>query len=373
MRVRSLSSLIIITLVAFLSGAAGVTIATQPWFYARAAAQVPAAAPSGGTAPASPFVAAVMRVRPAVVNISIERTVANPLSDFRLFTFFGDIPSLPSGPIHQKGVGSGVIVSPDGYILTNAHVVQGADRLTVTLLDGRTFTGTVVGTDPETDLAVVKIPAQHLPVTSLGDSAALVPGEWAIAIGNPYGLASTVTVGVISATGRTLPDGPEETFIQTDAAINPGNSGGPLVNTAGQVIGINTVMFANAQGIGFAIPIDTAKGIMRQLIATGKVVRPYLGVYLQPVTPDLAAALHLPANTRGALVADVLPNSPAAAAGLARGDVIMEAAGQHVATPSALITLVHGSKIGTRLLLLVERQDHTQYVTVKIGQMPTGK
>jgi Do/DeqQ family serine protease len=374
MKVRSLSFLVMIVLVAVLSGAAGATMATQPWFYARAAAQAPGAAPSEGPAPASPFVAAVTRVRPAVVNISTERTVANPFADSQQFgPFFGNIPGLPSGPIHQKGIGSGVIVSPEGYILTNAHVVQGADRVTVTLIDGRTLRGTVVGADPATDLAVIKISAGDLPTAALGDSASLVPGDWAIAIGNPYGLNSTVTAGVISAVGRTLPDGPEETFIQTDAAINPGNSGGPLVNTAGQVIGINTAEFANAQGIGFAIPIDTARGIMRQLIATGHIIRPYLGVYLQPVTPDLAAAMHLPPGTHGAVVADVVAGSPAATAGLQRGDVIVEAAGKPVPAPAALVTLVHRSKIGTPLLLLVRRQGHTQYVTVKVGQMPSGK
>lgn len=373
-RVRSLTFLIITALVAILGGAAGASLAAHPWVAQTAAAQVPQEPSSNGAGLTSPFVPAVVRVRPSVVNIAMERTVANPFPDFQQFQpFFGDFPGLPSGPIHQKGIGSGVIVSPDGYILTNAHVVKGADRLTVTLLDGRTFTGTVVGADPETDLAVVKISARDLPAASLGDSAALVPGDWAIAIGNPYGLTSTVTAGVISATGRTLPDGPEETFIQTDAAINPGNSGGALVDTAGQVIGINTAEFANAQGIGFAIPIDTAKGIMRQLIATGRVVRPYLGVYLQPVTPDLATALHLPPKTSGVLVADVVPNSPAAAAGLVRGDVIVEAAGQHVTAPSALVALVRKSTIGTPLLLLVERQNHTQYVTVKIGQMPPGE
>jgi Do/DeqQ family serine protease len=369
-RLRYLSFFIIVALVAALGGIAGAALAARPSGYAVAVAQPAALASPARATLVSPFVPAVAHVRPAVVNIDTERTVQNPFSDFQ--QFFGSIPGLPSGPIQQRGIGSGVIVSPDGYILTNAHVVAGAQHLTVTLLDGRTFTGSVVGTDPATDLAVVKIPATGLPVAPLGNSSALAPGDWAIAIGNPYGLNFTVTVGVISATGRTLAGGPEETFLQTDAAINPGNSGGPLVDTAGQVIGINTAKSAGAQGIGFAIPINTAKGIMQQLIATGHVVRPYLGVYLQPLTPAAASALHVPAGTQGLLIADVVPNGPAAAAGLQRGDVIVEANGQHVVDPAALAMLVHKSKIGTRLLLLVLRDGHTRYVTATIGEMPSG-
>jgi S1-C subfamily serine protease len=303
----------------------------------------------------------------------MERDVLNPQGSNGFGPYFGDIPGLPSGPIRQKGIGSGVIVSPEGYILTNAHVVRGADRLTVTLLDGRTFAGKVVGADTATDLAVVKIQASNLPIARLGESAPLQPGDWAIAIGNPYGLNFTVTVGVISATGRSLPDGPEEPFLQTDAAINPGNSGGPLVDAVGRVIGINTAEFENAQGIGFAIPVDTAKGIMQQLIATGKVARPYLGVYLQPITPDQAQALHLPTGTKGAQIAEVAPNSPAAAAGLQRADVIIEVNGQHVDDPASLVTLVHNSKIGTTISLLLHRADHTQSVSVTVGQMPASQ
>jgi Do/DeqQ family serine protease len=371
-RLRSLHLVVILIIVAVLAGAAGAALSSRVGPRAVEAAPPAAAAPAvrlGGAS--SPFVAAVARIRPAVVNISTERTVQNPFGDFQ--QFLGPLPGLPSGPIQQKGIGSGVIVSRDGYILTNAHVVAGAQQLTVTLLDGRTFKGRVVGTDPASDLAVVKIPASALPAASLGDSAALQPGDWAIAIGNPYGLNFTVTVGVISATGRTLPDGPEETFIQTDAAINPGNSGGPLVDTAGRVIGINTAKFQSGEGIGFAIPIDTAKGIMAQLIATGHVVRPYLGVYLQPLTPDLASALHVPAGTRGVVVADVVPNSPAAAAGLQRGDVVVRVDGHPVADARALAAMVRQSRVGTKLLLLVLRQGHTQYATATVGQMPSGQ
>jgi Do/DeqQ family serine protease len=370
MRLRYLWFAVIVALVAAAGGVAGATLAARPGGSAAAAVRPPIVASPVRTTLLSPFVPAVARVRPAVVNISTERTVQNPFGDFQ--QFFGPVPGLPSGPVEQKGIGSGVIVSPDGYVLTNAHVVAGAQHLTVTLPDGRTFAGSVVGTDPATDLAVVKIPATGLPVAPFGNSSTLAPGDWAIAIGNPYGLNSTVTVGVISATGRTLPGGPEETFLQTDAAINPGNSGGPLVDTAGRVIGINTARSATAQGIGFAIPINTAKSIMQQLIATGHVVRPYLGVYLQSLTPALASALRVPAGTKGLLVADVVPHSPAAAAGLRRGDVIVEAGGQHVADPAALARLVHARTIGTRLLLVVLRDGHTRYVTATIGQMPSG-
>jgi serine protease Do len=294
--------------------------------------------------------------------------VQNPVGP-QFAPFFG----MPTGPIQQKAIGSGVIVSQDGYILTNAHVVSGAQQLTVTLLDGRTFKGRVVGADPVTDLAVVKIPASALPAAPLGDSSTLQPGDWAIAIGNPYGLNFTVTAGVISAMGRTLPDGPEETFIQTDAPINPGNSGGPLVDTDGRVIGINSAKFENAQGIGFSIPINTAKGIMAQLIASGHVTRPYLGVYLQPLTPDLASELNLAPDTKGALIADVAPNSPAAAAGLQRGDVVIQADGHKTPEPSTLVTLVHGKKVGDKMMLLVMRQGHTEYVTVALAQMPSSQ
>ncbi|HLJ61461.1 MAG TPA: trypsin-like peptidase domain-containing protein [bacterium] len=368
-RLRYVELAVVVVLVAVLSGGVGAAVSSYAAPHLVEAAIAPAASPApapGGLR--SPFVAAVARVRPAVVNISTQQSVQHPMGQ-QFSPFFG----MPSGPIQQQAIGSGVIVSQDGYILTNAHVVDGAQQLTVTLLDGRTFKGRVVGSDTATDLAVVKIPATSLPAAPLGDSSALQPGDWAIAIGNPYGLNFTVTAGVISAMGRTLPGGPEETFIQTDAPINPGNSGGPLVDTDGRVIGINSAKFENAQGIGFSIPINTAKGIMTQLISAGHVSRPYLGVYLQPVTPDLAAQLNLPADTKGALIAEVASNSPAAAAGLQRGDVIVQAAGQRTADPSALVTYIHNQKIGSKVLLLVMRQGHTEYVTVALGEMPSGQ
>lgn len=363
-RVRLRSMLMLLAASAVLGGTAGATLSSHARLEPAAAQLV--AAPVVPAAAHSPFVAPVARVRPAVVNISTERQVPG----FRGQVPFGrEIPGMPSGPI-QKGIGSGVIVSPDGYVLTNAHVVRGANQLTVTLLDGRTFPGTVVGSDATADLAVVKVPASNLPTAQLGNSALLQPGDWAIAIGNPYGLNFTVTVGVVSATGRSVHDGADEQFIQTDAAINPGNSGGPLVDIGGQVVGINTAEFRGAQGIGFAIPSDAARGIMQQLIATGKVVRPYLGVYLQALTSASAAALHLPSDTKGVLVAQVAPNGPAAEAGLRAGDVIVQAAGRAVADPDTLVRLVRQSSIGRPLTLLVLRGGHTQTITVTPREMP---
>jgi len=370
-RMRYAELLVVVALVAAVGGGAGAALSQHVAPHVVEAAAAPVQ-PLPDTGVRSPFVAAVAMVRPAVVNISTVQTVQSSNDNMPMNPFFGGVPGMPSGPQQEKAIGSGVIVSPEGYILTNAHVVQGAQKLTVTLLDGRTFNGTVVGADTATDLAVVRIQATGLPVAPLGDSSSLQPGDWAIAIGNPYGLNFTVTAGVISAMGRTLPNGPEETFIQTDAPINPGNSGGPLIDTRGQVIGVNSAKFEDAQGIGFSIPINTAKGIMAQLIATGHVTRPYLGVYLQPLTPDIASQLGLAVDTKGALVADVAPNSPAAASGLQRGDVIVQAAGHPTPDPATLVTTVHGAKVGSKILLMVLRQGHTQYVTVTLEQTPAG-
>ncbi len=241
----------------------------------------------------------VEQVGPAVVRIDSSRTVTTRIPEifnnpmFRDF-FGGDLPTGPQKRV-ERGTGSGFIISSNGDILTNAHVVDGADKVNVTLKDGRTFVGKVMGTDTVTDVAVVKIQANNLPAVSLGNSDQLKPGEWAIAIGNPLGLDNTVTKGIISATGRTssqvgVPD-KRVSFIQTDAAINPGNSGGPLLNASGQVIGMNTAIIQGAQGLGFAIPINTAKRIADQLIANGKVQHPYLGIQMVTLTPELNKTL----------------------------------------------------------------------------------
>jgi S1-C subfamily serine protease len=368
MLVRTLAFVV----VALLAGIAGAAVQATthvghapPGPFASVTAPAPSTPSRAPAGIASPFVAAVARVRPAVVNISTVSIVQNPMGSLSA-PFFG----FPSGPFQQKGIGSGVIVDANGAILTNAHVVEGANQLTVTLLDGRTFKGTSAGSDTVTDLAVVKIPAGSLPTAPLGDSSALVPGDWVIAIGNPYGLNFTVTHGVISATGRALPGGPEESVLQTDAAINPGNSGGALVNTAGQVIGINTAIYQNAQGIGFAIPINSAKSVMQQLLTTGHVVHPYLGVYLQPVTPAAIQALQLPAGTEGAIVVRVVPGSPAASAGLKQGDVIVQAEGKSVNAPEDLISTVRDRQVGSTVTLQVFHGGAKHPVRVKLGQAP---
>src|SRR5499425_1497678 len=295
---------------------------------------------TSGASPAESLQAAFVGVsehlRPAVVNVGIiqkahPRRAPGPQqgSDDPFFQdffkqFFGQ--DSPSGrpEFRRPGLGSGVIFDKRGLILTNFHVIKGADEITVKMADKREYTGQVVGTDPKTDLAVVRFtPDRELTVATLGNSDNLHVGEWAIAIGNPFGLDQTVTVGVISATGRLdMGAATYENFIQTDASINPGNSGGPLLNLKGEVVGINTAIVAAGQGIGFAIPINMVKRVVDQLVEKGKVVRGWLGVALQPLSPELAESLGLK-DTTGALVASTMPGSPAATAGLQQGDVIV--------------------------------------------------
>src|SRR5499425_224679 len=282
------------------------------------------------------FVGVSEHLRPAVVNVGIiqkahPRRAPGPRqgSDDPFFQdffkqFFGqDSPS--GGPeFRRPGLGSGVIFDKRGLILTNFHVIKGADEITVKMADKREYTGQVVGADPKTDLAVVRFqPDRDLTIATLGNSDSLRVGEWAIAIGNPFGLDQTVTVGVISATGRSDEGAATyENFIQTDASINPGNSGGPLLNLKGEVVGINTAIVAAGQGIGFAIPINMVKRVVDQLVDKGKVVRGWLGVALQPLSPDLAQSLGLD-STNGAVVGSTITGSPAARAGLQQGDVIV--------------------------------------------------
>ena len=328
-------------------------------------------------------VEAVNKVGVAVVRIDSSRTVKTGVpsvfEDPFFRQFFGD--AVPPSERVEEGSGSGFIIKSEGIILTNAHVVEGADQVTVKLKDGRSFPGTVVGEDPVTDVAVIKIEADNLPTVTLGDSDRLQPGEWAIAIGNPLGLDNTVTVGIISATGRTsnqigVPD-KRVGFIQTDAAINPGNSGGPLLNAQGQVIGMNTAIIGGAQGLGFAIPINTAENLAEQLLANGKVEHPFLGIQRVTLTPEVAeeaeknlgAELKLKGQT-GALVVRVLPNSPAAAAGLAEGDVIQKIADQPIATAEDVQNQVAKSRVGKPLSVTVLRQGKSQTVSVSPGDFP---
>lgn len=327
----------------------------------------------------------VENVGPAVVRIDSSRTVTsrrpqvfnNPL--FRDF-FGADLPAEPQRRV-ERGTGSGFMINSNGEILTNTHVVEGADTVNVTLKDGRTFVGKVVGTDPMTDVAVVKIQANNLPAVTLGNSEQLKPGEWAIAIGNPLGLDNTVTTGIISATGRSssqvgVPD-KRVNFIQTDAAINPGNSGGPLLNASGQVIGMNTAIIQGAQGLGFAIPINTAQRIAQQLIATGQAQHPYLGIQMVTLTPELKQNINnnpqagLTVNEdNGILIAKVMPNSPAAQAGLRAGDVIHKINGQPVKNAEDIQKAVEDSQVGSNLQFGLRRNQTEMNVAVKPGAFP---
>ena len=318
---------------------------------------------------------------PAVVSITSSRIVKvpqMPFSDNPFFQqFFGG--QMPRGPQQQRetGLGSGVIISPDGYILTNNHVVEKATDIKVMLRDRRQLAGKVVGTDPKTDIAVVKISASDLPTLPIGDSSKLRVGEYAFAIGNPFGVGETATMGIISATGRNgLSIEDYEDFIQTDAAINPGNSGGALLDARGDLIGINTAILAGGsggnQGIGFAIPINMAKYVMDQILKHGKVVRGYMGVGIQEVTPDLAKAFNISAE-KGALVGSVEPDSPGAKAGLQQGDVIEELNGQAVEGPNELRLKVGTMAPGTTVHLKVNRNGQTRDVGLTLGEAPTGK
>lgn len=331
------------------------------------------------------FVSKVVQdVGPAVVRINAQRTVETNLPEafndpfFRRF-FGSQIPQLPDKQV-QRGTGSGFVVSSDGQILTNAHVVDGADKVTVTLKDGRTLSGKVMGADPLTDVAVVKIEADNLPIVKLGNADQLQVGEWAIAIGNPLGLDNTVTTGIISATGRSssqIGAGDKRVeFIQTDAAINPGNSGGPLLNANGEVIGINTAILQNAQGLGFAIPINKAQAIADQLITTGKVEHAYLGVRMVEITPEIKNQIEAEkgwniAKDEGILVVDVMPKSPAARAGLKPGDVITSVNREPLSNPEKLQQAVENTAIGQDLPLTLERNGKTLALDVPVGVLPT--
>lgn len=316
-------------------------------------------------------------VGPAVVNIDIVRYVeTTPFSSMRdpVFERFFEQFEEFRRRIPQKGAGSGFIVNQEGYILTNEHVVHNAEEIKVTLSDGREFDGEVVGSDITTDMAIVKIEANNLPVVTLGDSDSLKVGEIVIAIGNPYGLEKTVTMGVVSAKGRNISagsDGQEyRNLIQTDTAINPGNSGGPLLNTDGEVIGINTAIIPYAQGIGFAIPISVAKRNLDDLINLGKVRRSWLGVYIQEVTPEIAEQFNLE-KAEGVLIGDVIEDSPAEKAGLNRGDVILSVNKKEVNTPQELQDAIRELEIGDQAELRVKRDGKESTFVVKIEEMPS--
>ncbi len=318
----------------------------------------------------------VKALGPSVVNISTTKIKKSP-SPFSPFfedsfrDFFGEHFRLPK-KWKERSLGSGVIVSEDGYIITNNHVVEKADEIKITLFDKRELKGKIVGSDPKTDIAILKISAQDLPSIPWGDSDKLQVGEFVLAFGNPFGLSHTVTMGIISALGRAnVGIADYEDFIQTDAAINPGNSGGPLVNIKGELIGINTAIFSRTggyQGIGFAVPSNMARSIMEHLIKNGKVIRGWLGITIQRITPELAKEFALK-TLKGTLVSDVSKDSPAEKAGLKRGDVIQEINNKEIEDIESLRNMVAQSEVGSTIKLKVVRDGKTIFLNATVGEM----
>ena len=316
------------------------------------------------------IVDAVGKVGPAVVRIDTTTRVINPIGGL-----FGQGPSIQQ----QQGLGSGFITRSDGVILTNAHVVEGASAVTVTLPDGRTFKGTVLGGEPLTDVAVVKVVASKLPVAPLGDSAKVRPGEWAIAIGNPLGLDNTVTAGIISAIQRTnaVGEGQRVPYIQTDAAVNPGNSGGPLINDRGEVIGVNTaIRQAPGAGLSFAIPINTAREIAAQIVQRGYASHPYIGIRLQTLTPQLAREINATTSecrlpeVNGVVVVEVMNGSPAAKGGLKPCDLIESVGDTTVKNPSQVQLAVDQAQVGQELVVKVRRGDRRANLSMRPAELP---
>ena len=339
------------------------------------------------------------QVSGAVVNISAEKIVKNqmremfgqgpkrpkmgpapempfgpegPFRDFRDFfdKFFGDMPK----SYKARSLGSGFIIDPKGYVVTNNHVVEGADKIKIILVGGKEYQATVKGRDPKTDLALIEIvkPPAELPFLKLGDSDAIQVGDWVLAVGNPFGLGHTVTQGIISAKGRVIGAGPYDNFLQTDASINPGNSGGPLLNLKGEVIGINTAILASGQGIGFATPSTIAKTVIPQLEAKGKVVRGMIGVQVQVVTPELAKSFGM-TETRGALVAEVNPDSPAQKAGIQQGDIIIEFNGTPIHEMNELPRMVANLAPGSKATLKVLREGKEKTMSLTIVELTDEK
>ncbi len=357
------------------------------WVWVGGLVATPALANSEVPIPHSFVAQAVERVGPAVVRIDTERTVVrnvDPMLNDPFFRqFFPGLVPMPQQEDHQRGQGSGFIIDASGIVLTNAHVVSDADTVNVTLKDGRTFAGEVRGADPVSDLAVVKLKGVQaaLPVAPLGNSSEVLVGDWAIAVGNPLGLDNTVTLGIVSTLHRSsaqvgIPDKRLD-FIQTDAAINPGNSGGPLLNQAGEVIGINTAIRADAMGIGFAIPIDKAKTLKDRLVRGDKIQHAYIGIQMTNLTPGLAAENNQNPNSPvmlpevdGVLVVQVFPNTPAAAAGLRWGDVITAVDGQSMTSADQLQGLVDQADIGQQLRFQIRRGEQSRQVAIRTAELP---
>jgi len=330
--------------------------------------------PQALTGESTAFPEIVKVVSPSVVNISTTKIVKRDISHF-FDSPFGDFFEQFRIPKKWKeqSLGSGVIVSSEGYIMTNYHVVEKADEIKVTLFDKKDYKGKVIGSDPKTDIAVIKISAKDLPAIRLGDSDSLQVGEFVLAFGNPYGFSHTVTMGIVSAVGRAnVGVADYEDFIQTDAAINPGNSGGPLVNIRGELVGINTAIFSRTggyQGIGFAVPSNMAKSVMEQLIKEGKVTRGWLGVTIQSVTPELAKEFGLK-KSNGAIVSDVFKGSPAEKAGLRRGDVILEVNGKTVKDSESLRNIIAQSRVGSNIKIKIMRENEPIVVTTTVAELP---
>jgi serine protease Do len=369
------------------------------WALVAGLSLLAASAPAQAQSRPDSFADLVVQVSPAVVNVRTVKTVKRPaMSD--LFPFHGrqggpqagpqggpdeEMPDLheffrrffgPNGPggqmpkeFKQRSLGSGVIVDPAGYVLTNNHVVAEADDITVALKGGEELKAEIVGRDKKTDLALLKIKAtRELAFLPLGDSESVRVGDWVLAVGNPFGLENTVTAGIISAKGRIIGAGPYDDFLQTDASINPGNSGGPLINLRGEVVGINTAIVAQGQGIGFAIPVNLAREVMQQLRNKGKVVRGWLGVYIQQVTKELAEKFKIE-GTEGVLVADVVKGGPADKAGIERGDVILEFNGKPLKDWHSLPRLVAEVPVGQEAKVKLLREGRARTVTAVVGEL----
>jgi serine protease Do len=330
----------------------------------------------------------VKAVRPTVVNISTTSVIKGPNMHERFFgqqnpnpfkDFFGDefferfFGDSQKREFKQRSLGSGCIIDKDGYIITNNHVIEKAQTIKVKLIDGKEYDATVVGRDPKTDLALIKIDAKNsLPVAAFGNSDALEVGDWVVAIGNPFGLETTVTAGIVSAKSRSIGAGPYDDFIQTDASINPGNSGGPLFNLQGEVVGINTAIVSGGQGIGFAIPINMAKELLPQLKSKGKVTRGWLGVVIQKITPEIAKTFGLK-ESEGALVSDVTEDGPAEKAGIKRGDVIVSFNGKAIKEMDSLPKLVGATEVGKKAKVGIIRDGKPLEVEAVIGELKDEK
>jgi serine protease Do len=370
-------------------------VVAAPDAFAPQADEAAVTRPSGGAGAAPDSVLAVdgqhsrfailaQEVAPGVVNVHTSRTVVRSLPDFG-FPFgdlfgglFGGPFGAPQQPQQAPGsrrftvpsLGTGFVISEDGLIVTNDHVVEDVEKIEIVFSDGSRSEAEVVGRDPKTDVALIRASAKRTYVPlPLGDSDALLPGDWVVAVGNPFGLDHTVTAGIVSATGRDIGQGPYDDFIQTDAAINPGNSGGPLLNVAGEVVGINTAINPQANTIGFAVPINMAKEILPQLEAKGRVVRGWLGVAVQPITPELAGALELETQ-EGALISQVDAGSPAADAGLERGDVIVKFGSAEIHRMRELPRAVAATEPGTKVEVVLLRSGKRETKRVTIAELP---